>query len=173
MLAQSLPPDLEKRIEQVASVVHGRTGDEISVALHDNDYDPDRAVAALLDEDGGNVTVSGCGVWGRSSQQHTVQIGIVCTVLYLFVWKATGNKFVPIVCCAVQNEWTTTQRKGKRRPAEGSSEQQPAVAPHPLADHRPPRRGPRPGRGRGRAWQFRGCVCCLSVTVRKSLCHSL
>lgn len=72
MLAQSLPPDLEKRIEQVASVVHGRTGDEISVALHDNDYDPDRAVAALLDEDSGNVTVSGCGVCGGAATSNTL-----------------------------------------------------------------------------------------------------
>ena len=62
MLSQSQPVDLEQRIEQVASVVRGRTEDEISIALHDNDYDPDRAVAALLDEDGGNVTVSGAQV---------------------------------------------------------------------------------------------------------------
>lgn len=67
ILSQSLPPDLEQRIEQVASVVRGRTGDEISIALHDNDYDPDQAVAALLDGESGNVTVSGCG-WGI--QQH-------------------------------------------------------------------------------------------------------
>ena len=78
ILSQSLPPDLEQRIEQVASVVRGRTGDEISIALHDNDYDPDQAVAALLDGESGNVTVSGWGGGGApNNTTHTVILSSV------------------------------------------------------------------------------------------------
>ena len=47
----------------MSAVVRDRTHDEISVALHDNDYDPQRAAASLLDEDQEKAAVGGvCGV---------------------------------------------------------------------------------------------------------------
>ena len=58
MLSDSSPADFEERIQQVAAVVSDRSEDEISIALHDNDYDPEKAAAALLDEDNRDVTVS-------------------------------------------------------------------------------------------------------------------
>ena len=58
------PSDLEKRIQEVLSVVPGRSSEEANIALHDNDYDLEKAISALLDSDTGAGTVSGCGVGG-------------------------------------------------------------------------------------------------------------
>lgn len=54
--------DLEKRIQEVLSVVPGRSTEEANVALHDNDFDMEKAISALLDSDSGMGTVSGCGL---------------------------------------------------------------------------------------------------------------
>lgn len=104
MLTQSTPHDLEQRMEQVASVVRGRTEDEISVALHDNDYNPDRAVAALLDEDGGNAAVSGrsrCGV-GHTRALENWHLLYYFVFLYLCMgssWRQMCTRCV--LCCVV------------------------------------------------------------------------
>lgn len=67
MLADSSgrqPSDLEKRIQEVLSVVPGRSSEEANIALHDNDYDLEKAISALLDSDTGTGTVSGRGGLG-------------------------------------------------------------------------------------------------------------
>lgn len=45
------PPDLNKKIEQVLVIVPSKSEEEICIALHDNDYDPEEAISALLDSD--------------------------------------------------------------------------------------------------------------------------
>lgn len=50
--------DLEKRIQEVLSIVPGRTSEEANIALHDNDFSVETAVSALLDNDLGKGTVS-------------------------------------------------------------------------------------------------------------------
>jgi hypothetical protein len=65
MLSDSTPADIEDRIQQVSAVVRDRTHDEISVALHDNDYDPQRAAASLLDED----QEKAAGEWTTTSRK--------------------------------------------------------------------------------------------------------
>ena len=62
MLSDSTPADIEERIVQVSAVCRDKTQDEISVALHDNDFDPERAAAVLLDESTEKITVGGACV---------------------------------------------------------------------------------------------------------------
>ena len=54
--------DVERRIQEVLSVVPGRSSEDANVALHDNDFDMEKAISALLDSDTGTSTVSGCGL---------------------------------------------------------------------------------------------------------------
>ena len=51
-------PDLERKIQDVLLVVPGRSSEDASVALHDNDFDIEKAISALLDGDMGFGTVS-------------------------------------------------------------------------------------------------------------------
>lgn len=53
--------DLEKKIQEVLMVVPGRSNEEANIALHDNDFDVEKAISALLDNDLGTGTVSGSG----------------------------------------------------------------------------------------------------------------
>lgn len=65
--------DLEKRIHEVLSIVPGRTSEEANVALHDNDFNVETAVSALLDNDLGLGTVRqgrGCGWVGGQVLGH-------------------------------------------------------------------------------------------------------
>eukprot|EP00731_Ephydatia_muelleri_P000848 Em0001g848a len=57
----SYPADMKDRIQQVAGVVPNKSEEEICVALHDHDYDPERAITHLLDADAnqGEWTTSG------------------------------------------------------------------------------------------------------------------
>ena len=63
--------DLEKRIQDVLSIVPGRTSEEANIALHDNDFSVETAVSALLDNDQMS-TVS-----GRSSSLAGVGGGLI------------------------------------------------------------------------------------------------
>ena len=60
--------DLEKRIHEVLSIVPGRTSEEANVALHDNDFNVETAVSALLDNDLGLGTV---GFWNGNGVAQT------------------------------------------------------------------------------------------------------
>ena len=53
--------DLETLIQGVLLVVPSRSKEEANIALHDNDFDIEKAISALLDNDTGMGTVSGCG----------------------------------------------------------------------------------------------------------------
>ena len=53
--------DIEHRIHAVLSIVPGRSSEEVNIALHDNDFDVEKAISALLDSDVGTGTVSRCG----------------------------------------------------------------------------------------------------------------
>ena len=60
--------DLEKRIHEVLSIVPGRTSEEANVVLHDNDFNVETAVSALLDNDLGLGTV---GFWNGNGVAQT------------------------------------------------------------------------------------------------------
>lgn len=51
----SYPADMKDRIQQVAGVVPNKSEEEICVALHDHDYDPEKAITSLLDADANQV----------------------------------------------------------------------------------------------------------------------
>ena len=137
MLAPSIPQDLEQRIEQVAGVVRGRTDDEISVALHDNDYNPDRAVAALLDEDSGSTAVSGrgrCGVGVSDMGVGQTSIGkwpfLYCFVLMCLCMGSSWQQMCTKVCCVVLFRVSGPQHSarasgGRLRAAQSSSSSRP------------------------------------------------
>lgn len=56
--------DAEKKIQEVLSVVPGRSSEDASIALHDNDFDVEKAISALLDSDQGVSVSLGWGwVW--------------------------------------------------------------------------------------------------------------
>jgi len=59
MLGDVDPPDLAEKIQQVKAVVPSRSEEEVSIALHDNDFNIEKAITALLDsdEDQGQVCV--------------------------------------------------------------------------------------------------------------------
>lgn len=46
---------MKDRIQQVAGVVPNKSEEEICVALHDHDYDPEKAITSLLDADANQV----------------------------------------------------------------------------------------------------------------------
>lgn len=46
---------MKDRILQVSGVVPNKSEEEICVALHDHDYDPERAITSLLDADAKQV----------------------------------------------------------------------------------------------------------------------
>lgn len=50
--------DMEHHIQRVLAVVPGRSNEEVYVALHDNEFDIERAISALLDSDSGVGSVS-------------------------------------------------------------------------------------------------------------------
>ena len=52
MLGDKYPPDLTDKIHQVLSVVPSRSEEEVCIALHDHDFDPEKAITALLDSEG-------------------------------------------------------------------------------------------------------------------------
>lgn len=51
MLGDVDPPDLAEKIQQVKAVVPSRSEEEVSIALHDNDFNIEKAITALLDSD--------------------------------------------------------------------------------------------------------------------------
>ena len=51
--------DLECLIQEVLGIVPGRSSEDASIALHDNDFNVEKAISALLDGDGGLGTVRG------------------------------------------------------------------------------------------------------------------
>ena len=51
ILGDKYPPNLSDLISQVASVVPSCSEEEIFLALHDHDYEPHKAISALLDSD--------------------------------------------------------------------------------------------------------------------------
>ena len=53
--------NLECLIQDVLCIMAGRSREDASIALHDNDFNVEKAISALLDEDGGLGTVRGCG----------------------------------------------------------------------------------------------------------------
>jgi len=59
-------PELDRLIMEVLLVVSGRSSEEASIALHDNNFDVEKAITVLLDMENGGGTVSGCGFgkWG-------------------------------------------------------------------------------------------------------------
>ena len=79
--------DLEKRIHEVLSIVPGRTSEEANVALHDNDFNVETAVSALLDNDLGLGTVS---FWNGNGVAQTEGAGRM-GVLKLRVWWEKGR----------------------------------------------------------------------------------
>ena len=50
--------ELNSKVQSVLSVVPGCTEEQIHLALHDNGYDLDKAISALLDSDGQTNEVS-------------------------------------------------------------------------------------------------------------------
>ena len=42
---------MKDRIQQVVGVVPNKSEEEVCIALHDHDYDPERAITSLLDTD--------------------------------------------------------------------------------------------------------------------------
>ena len=60
------PLDISDKIRQVQAVVPNRSEEEISIALHDTDFDPEKAISALLDSDTQNTGVSGNLVTGST-----------------------------------------------------------------------------------------------------------
>ena len=50
--------ELNSKVQSVQSVVPGCTEEQIHLALHDNGYDLDKAISALLDSDGQTNEVS-------------------------------------------------------------------------------------------------------------------
>ena len=51
ILGDKYPSDLSDKIAQVTSVVPSRSEEEVCIALHDHDFDPAKAISALLDSD--------------------------------------------------------------------------------------------------------------------------
>lgn len=45
------------KIQQVVAIVPDKSEDEIYIVLHDNNYDPEAAISALLDNDSSDVKV--------------------------------------------------------------------------------------------------------------------
>ncbi len=55
------PADLSDKIRSVLAIVPHRSEEEICIALHDTDFDPEKAISVLLDNDNHSSTgVSGC-----------------------------------------------------------------------------------------------------------------
>ncbi len=50
------PSDLNDQIKAVQAVVPNRSEEEISIALHDTDYQPELAISALLDSQSTGVS---------------------------------------------------------------------------------------------------------------------
>ncbi|XP_065909406.1 protein lingerer-like isoform X2 [Dysidea avara] len=49
--SHTIPADIKDKIQQVASIVLDKTEDEICITLHDNNFDPEATISALLDSD--------------------------------------------------------------------------------------------------------------------------
>ncbi len=52
------PSDLSDKIRAVLTIVPHRTEEEICIALHDADFDPENAITTLLDTDSHSAGVS-------------------------------------------------------------------------------------------------------------------
>lgn len=55
--SQAIPSDIQIKIQQVAAIVPGKSEDEICIMLHDNNFDPEATISALLDNDSSDVKV--------------------------------------------------------------------------------------------------------------------
>lgn len=76
MLGDKYPSDLGEKLAQVRAVVPGRSEEEVCIALHDHDFDPEKAITALLDSDGGGVQ----GEWtttGRKGKKKSLEIDLI------------------------------------------------------------------------------------------------
>ena len=60
--------ELDQLIAEVLLVASGKSSEEASIALHDNNFDVEKAITVLLDMENGSSTVSGCDldIWVQS-----------------------------------------------------------------------------------------------------------
>ena len=64
--SHTIPADIKDKIQQVASIVLDKTEDEICITLHDNNFDPEATISALLDSDNFKVSFgSVCYMLGK------------------------------------------------------------------------------------------------------------
>ena len=56
ILGDKYPTDLVEKISMMTAMLPGRSEEEISIALHDHDYDTTKAITALLDSDSQSST---------------------------------------------------------------------------------------------------------------------
>ena len=54
------PKNAAEKVQEILTVVPSRSEEEICIALHDHDFDIEKAISALLDSDGA-VGQVGCG----------------------------------------------------------------------------------------------------------------
>ena len=64
MLDETFPSDLHDKIQQVRAIVPNCSEEEVCIALHDHDYDPEKAISALLDSEAQVGTGEGTGGGG-------------------------------------------------------------------------------------------------------------
>lgn len=55
--SQAIPSDIKIKIQQVSAIVPDKSEDEICIVLHDNNFDPEATISALLDNDSSDVKV--------------------------------------------------------------------------------------------------------------------
>ena len=55
--SHNIPSDIKRKIQQVTAIVPNKSEDEICIMLHDNNFDPEAAISALLDNDSSDVKV--------------------------------------------------------------------------------------------------------------------
>lgn len=92
ILGDKYPSDLSDKIAQVTSIVLGRSEEEVCIALHDHDFDPAKAISALLDSD---------------SQDGSQ----VCLKLSAYLFQTT---IILWMLFPQGQQWTTTGRKGRK-----------------------------------------------------------
>lgn len=52
------PADISDKLKQVQAIVPHRSEEEICIALHDSDFDPEKAISTLLDNETQSSAVS-------------------------------------------------------------------------------------------------------------------
>ena len=89
------PDDLPHRMAQVMAMLPSCQEEEVCVALHDHDFDPEKAISALLDSD------------PRTRGQV---LSLSLSAISLSFHSITS--FYLLLCYFLQGEWTT--KKGRR-----------------------------------------------------------